>query len=186
MRSIYLEARSISKEELETYSNFLVVLRSDQDRWLDVRGRPLEIPAGKPVLPQAVIAPKVVLSPGLSSDWIQRAREIEEEQGQEPEDLAFIAIVQGLAGASLSKVVMRYSAYAIGTAMFHELINGYSTVFSGVFLKSEDKCRSSSNVLWQKVETYDELLQTKISNEGPLSSTNQSSANRSYKIGIVC
>jgi hypothetical protein len=186
MRSIYLEARSISKEELETYSNFLLILRSDRDRWLDFRGWPLEIPPRNPILPQAIVAPKVVLSPGLSRNWIQRGRKSEEQQVQEPEDLAFIAIVQGLAGASVIKVVVKYSAEAIGNAMFHELMNGYSIVFSGVLLKSEEKRRLSCNVRWQKVETYDQLLQMKKSNEGLVSPTNDSSFNPAYKIGIVC
>ena len=186
MKRIYMETRSIAEEELETYGALLSMSRDEQGRWLDVKGRSLGTAAGQPVLPQAFLVPKVVLSPGLNLRWTQEGRKSEGQQLQKLESLAFIAILQGLAGANAVKVVMRYSTDVLGNAMLHELMNGYSVVFSGVFLKSEEERRCGSNVLWQQVETYDQLLQMRKSNEGLVGTSDPSDVGKMYKIGIVC
>ena len=70
--------------------------------------------------------------------------------------------------------------------MFHDLMNGYSVVFSGVLLKSEEIKRSGSNVLWQKVETYDQLLPKQRINEGIVGASSGGNAGPMHRINMIC
>src|SRR4051794_19563432 len=70
-KSIYLETRSISDEELETYVPFLSMPRSKLEKWVAVKDRAPENFEWESVLPQAIPIPKVVLSLGLGRSWRQ-------------------------------------------------------------------------------------------------------------------
>lgn len=54
-----------------------------------------------------------------------------------PVDLVYIGIVEGRNNAERAKLVLKFSLNALGASMFHEALNGFSVVFSGVMLRSE-------------------------------------------------
>ena len=67
----------------------------------------------------------------------------------EEDGLAFFVIVQGIPGAHMVKVLRRDSRQNMASAIFHELMNGYSVVFSAAICWSEATQVGGQTLLWQ-------------------------------------
>ncbi len=106
-------------------------------------------------------------------------------RASDSDDLTFVAVVQGLSGANVIKILRRDSRQSIATAMLHELMNGYSIVFSGAFLTSEATKASGQAVSRHQVGSYVDLVELQKSKRVSLSEKGVAGpGNR--KIGIVC
>lgn len=99
--------------------------------------------------------------------------------------LTFVAVVQGASGANIVKALKRESRQSIANAMFYELMNGYSVVFSAVFLSSKVGKAGDRASSWQQVRSYAELLEV----QGSIAFARGAKSNSNLeerKVGIVC
>ncbi len=180
MKCIYIDARSIPAAELQEHAHILIMPESEYGRW-----RPL-MPALSDVSTAPTPTPKATLTPGLGKFWRsnlnrpfgQPSRQ-EPEEPEEPEGLVFVAVVQGLAGSAKSKTIKRYSQRDIARAIYHELITGFSIVFTGAFLATALKMNRHVQVEWHKGDSMEQLRAIDVSNDEPGASTGR-------KIGIIC
>jgi hypothetical protein len=82
--------------------------------------------------------------------------------------VVFVAIVEGVLGAALQKLYVAYFRRDIANSIFHEVINGYSTVFSGAFFKSDLELALSQavgrNMDWAQVNNLEELVEEQTKN----------------------
>ncbi len=181
-KAVHLDCRSVSTQELGTYSRLFSIPTYDQQCWL----KSPKYSVTTIEIPEPARVPEAVLTPGVGDFWRPSSRRTGDPPVTEPTNLAYIAIIHGLSGAAVLKVIVRYSQKAIGSAMFHELMNGYSIVFSGAFLKANiEKAARNRDLLWQKVEAYEQLLELqKVGEEKDKDGVG--ALGGEYTVGIVC
>lgn len=75
--------------------------------------------------------PKVCIDPGLIL-----SRPDLQQPGTHKPILTYIFLVQGKNASERTKIVAKPTRDAAAAAMLHEIMNGYSIVFSGAFLSS--------------------------------------------------
>jgi hypothetical protein len=180
MTAVYLDGNPSSADELELYSDQLSSPPSERSRYFRLN-QPTKIGLKTPVAaPGAMKVPVARITCGLK---------VGQGQTSTSDHLAFVAVVQGLSGADTVKIHRRDSPESIARAIFHELMNGYSIVFSGAFLSSEAKrignLPASDNISGQRVNSYAELLELEKSNDD-VPSADRPASSKTRKIGIVC
>jgi hypothetical protein len=81
-------------------------------------------------------------------------------------DVDFIFLVEGNRGATCLKLVLQHDSHGAGVTFFHEAMNGYSVVFSGVVSKKafqtflvDPMNRILNSVAFKRVESVEELLE---------------------------
>ena len=101
--------------------------------------------------PEPLSRPRIKISPALAGPQKVEAESPTPVGAFSPGGmLADVIIVQGKIGPDCSKVVWKHSRSEIARAIFEEVINGYSTVFSGVML-AKDYQRLQARYAHQKV-----------------------------------
>lgn len=96
-----------------------------------------------------------------------------------PEALVYIGIVEGRNNAERAKLILKFSLEALGASMFHEAMNGYSVVFSGVMLRSEGL------KLLRQTDTKPAWKFFRVEGVKELKAMKDSQANRD-RIGVWC
>ena len=96
-------------------------------------------------IPQVHITPALKKGPANDSDW-QNITMM----------LNYMAVIQGKDAGSRVKYIIRSTIPAISAAIMQEALNGYSTVFTGAYLRSVDF--SEPEIEWIKVSTVAGLL----------------------------
>ena len=123
-KSVFLVTNDFSQQDLD---DFAPLFNSGiQDKWVsnvyNLNGRFKVIePATSGDIPM------ICVSPGL----LQNRPDI---LSRDAPALAYIFLVQGTNASERTKAVAKVTRDAAAAAMFHELINGYSIVFSGAIL----------------------------------------------------
>jgi hypothetical protein len=79
--------------------------------------------------PEPIKRPRVQVSPALVE-----LNEITYASRKPESMLAYVIVIQGKSGSDCSKVIWKHNRIDIARAMFEEVINGYSVVFSGAML----------------------------------------------------
>lgn len=80
----------------------------------------------------AVDIPKVCISPGFTMTIPERL----ERHGIPPSVLSYLFLIQGKNASERTRVIARPTRDAAAAAMLHEVMNGFSIVFSGAVLSS--------------------------------------------------
>ena len=178
MKGVYIDARCVPAPELQEHAHILGMPETEYGRW-----KPL-MPSLSDVNPSSTPTPKVTLTPALGKYWLMnyRPRPFDKDKPKEPEEpegLVFVAVVQGLAGSAKSKTIKRYSQIDMTRAIYHELITGFSIVFTGAFLATELKSHRPGRIDWQKADSMEELRAIEASNDG-------GGPGGDRKIGIIC
>ena len=123
-KSVFLVTNEFSQQDLD---DFAPLLNSGiQDKWVsNVHNPTAKFNVIDPAIPLEV--PMIGVSPGL----LQTRPDILSKNAP---SLAYIFLVQGKNAGERTKAVAKVTRGAAAAAMFHELINGYSIVFSGAIL----------------------------------------------------
>ena len=123
-KSVFLATNEFSQRDLD---DFAPLFNSGiQDKWIsNVHNVNSKSKVVEPAIPTDI--PMIGVSPGL----LQTRPDI---LSKDAPSLAYIFLVQGKNAAERSKAVAKVTRDAAAAAMFHELINGYSIVFSGAIL----------------------------------------------------
>jgi hypothetical protein len=106
IKCLYLDGHPSTAEELELYDHLLLSPVSERGRWLQINKLTGTGPTTSSNAPEALRIPVARLTQALR---------IEEES------LTFFAVVQGLPGAHIVKVVRRDSCQGIANPIFHVL-----------------------------------------------------------------
>jgi hypothetical protein len=185
VRAIYLDPHPSSIEELEMNSKVLLLPKGQRNRWIQLDGPRPVAPGASWIPPRAMSVPVARLTSGLREFW--KESEMGTEYGvwlREPDDLTYIAVIQGTPGGDGAKVIRRDSRKAIASALFHELVNGFSVVFAGAILRSEDKF-TDQTIVWERVKSYMDLKSVRESNiDDGLDTHHPKGGERT--VGIVC
>jgi hypothetical protein len=165
-RTIHVDSRPCTAEELAAHSSLFALPVVDQNRWTRNRLQTSTLSEDFSARqPQPSAIPKINLTPGVSKFWKAPMRRL-----VPPEDavleLAFIAIIQGSGGNAVKKVIIANEYPQIATSIFNEAINGYSVVFTGACLKHElekakDYGPNSLAVRWRKVTSLNEMFEVR-------------------------
>ena len=123
-KSVFLVTNEFSQQDLD---DFAPLFNSGiQDKWVsNVYTANAKFKVIEPATPSDI--PMICVSPGL----LQTRPDI---LSQDAPALAYIFLVQGKNASERTKAVAKVTRDAAAAAMFHELINGYSIVFSGAIL----------------------------------------------------
>ncbi|KAK0511167.1 hypothetical protein JMJ35_006719 [Cladonia borealis] len=123
-KSVFLVTNDFSQQDLD---DFAPLFNSGiQDKWVSNVYNPTgKFKVVEPATPLEV--PMIGVSPGL----LQTRPDI---LSKDAPSLAYIFLVQGKNAGERTKAVAKVTRHAAAAAMFHELINGYSIVFSGAIL----------------------------------------------------
>ena len=160
-KPVHIEVRSVGTVEYHKHISILraQLFMSGHNKWFaeDDMGRRKVVAASSPSQ-----IPKVSLSPALRSGKLSDRRLSEEK------DYSFVYIVQGQNAAERSKAVVCSTLEATGFGMLHEALNGFSIVFSAVFLTSEIPFKGTEGTLhgFAKVESIDGLDENKNKDGG--------------------
>lgn len=162
-RTIHVDCRPCTAQELAAHSSLFALPVTDQNRWIHNRLQTSSLSEDFSARqPQPSSIPKVTLTPGVSKFWKAPIRRPVLPEGTILE-VVFIAIVQGSGGNAVRKIIVANAYPQIATSVFNEAVNGYSIVFTGACLKRElEKARNhgpnSLAVVWRKVITVDQML----------------------------
>ena len=162
-RTVHVDSRPCSPEELTAHCSQFILPASDQNRWTYVRLQTQSLSEDFSARqPQASRIPKVTLTPGVSKFWRTPMRRPVAPEDAQPR-FSFIAIIQGNGGNAVQKLIVVNEYPEIATCIFNEAINGYSVVFTGACLKRElekakDYGPSNLAVTWRKVTSLDEMF----------------------------
>ena len=123
-KSVFLVTNNFSQQDLD---DFAPILNSGfQDKWVSNVSTPTgKFKVVKPATPLEV--PMICVSPGL----LQTRPDI---LSKDAPSLAYIFLVQGKNASERTKAIAKVTRNAAAAAMLHELVNGYSIVFSGAIL----------------------------------------------------
>ena len=112
--------------------------------------------------PEPLPRPRIKISPALADPQKVEAASPAAEPFPSASGLAYAMVAQGRTGSDCSKIVWKHSRREIARAMFEEVINGYSIVFSGVMLdkdyQSLHSCRPSHQFSLVMAESFPALL----------------------------
>ncbi|KPI35397.1 uncharacterized protein AB675_11697 [Cyphellophora attinorum] len=157
------------------------------DRWVNLGVGPEEgarTPSGPDSTvtpPNRVGVPRVVASLGTTQFWLPATgrRQTGEGTPPRPSDLMYLAVVAGNSGAQVVKFFTAKSLEKLTNWMYAEVLNGYSTVFTGACFQSEWARREQGNATLSIVHDLEGLRGLREDNEsGP--------ANLRPRIGILC
>lgn len=123
LKTVYLVYDTFTQTDLNAYAELLQF--GITEHWLsDDLGTSQLAPCGAG---DSIYFPKLCISLVLAKPGL----------GNIPETLVYIGVVEGRNNAERAKLILKFSLEALGASMFHEVMNGYSVVFSGVMLRSE-------------------------------------------------
>ena len=147
VRLVQLEVRAVPQQELDRHVRMLNLPPAMHNSWTGPRDT-----ASYQHAPVKFAIPKATLTPGMAKFWEPpNVYPVKAEALKQPEGLVFVAVIQGLSAASLQKIHVAYSREEIANSIYHETVNGYSTVFSGAFFMA-DLERALQNSPRNKVE----------------------------------
>ena len=123
-KSVFLTTNDFSQQELDDFTSLLN--SGIQDKWVsNVNNPSTKFKVVEPATSSSI--PWIGISPGL----LQTRPDILSPSAPA---LAYIFLVQGKNASERTKAVAKVTRDAAAAAMFHELLNGYSIVFSGAIL----------------------------------------------------
>jgi hypothetical protein len=137
------------------------------------RRNPTEMP------PPRLPIPRVFASPGTREFWrLTGSRKAGDSLLSQPPDIVFIAVIAGNCGTQIMKVLCSSSLQKLGGLVFAEVLNGYSTVFTGACFEGEWARRQRGRVEWVAVRNLQEVEDLRSDNEAAVGAV--------PRVGIVC
>ncbi|KAJ9634080.1 hypothetical protein H2201_009056 [Coniosporium apollinis] len=141
-RLVYIISGALTQDHLDRYAD---VLRNNRaGSWIQKdEGPPWKFAYSQG--DQRLSIPKINVSNGMQVPGKEGPRyvgfrkapdEYPEEHGPEEIELAYILVIQGQTGDTRCKLVVETSLERASSAIMHEALNGYSTVFTAAMLKA--------------------------------------------------
>jgi hypothetical protein len=160
----YLDPRQASERDFARCSPMLSRLCASEGCWISNTETHLRTTTHPP---DRAARPSAMLSPAIGEFWrmpVMRKGETEVE----PAGLLYLAVVHGLHGAAIMKVVTASSREELGRLIFAEMLNGYSIALTAAIFEDEFTQHVKVQVRWKRADSFEALQQMRNKGEEPI------------------
>jgi hypothetical protein len=160
----YLDPRKASEREFARCSPMLSKLCASEGCWVsrtEVRVKVTTNP------PDRVPRPRAMLSPAIGEFW-RKPFSHKGETEVEPSGLLYLAVVHGLNGAAIMKVVTASSRAELGRLIFAEMLNSFSIALTAAVFEDEFARHLKTQVRWKRADSFEALEHMRNKGEEPV------------------